>query len=151
MKSSSSENNARHKDNVGAHQCSNSGAASAFLFSFFLSTFYFWVLSCLLFVSMCRWREARIQFQTFFLMCDPLCVLRQDLSLIWNSSVRLGCLTIKAQEHSNLCLPSSRIASMPLCPTFSHVFWGPNSGPHAFATNTLLTGLSLQPYICNND
>lgn len=123
MKSSSCQNTARHKDNVGTHQCSYSAAASAFLFSFSLSTFYFCVLSCLLCMSMCRWREARIQFQTFFLMCDPLCGSRQGLSLIWNSSVRLGCLAIKAQEHSHLCLPCSRIPSMPSCPTFSHVFW----------------------------
>lgn len=34
---------------------------------------------------------------------------------------------------------------MPLCPTFSLVFWGPNSGPHSFATNTLLTGYLSNP------
>lgn len=87
----------------------------------------------------------------FFLMCDPLCFLRQGLSLIWNSSVRLGSLAIKAQKHSHFCLPSSRTASMPSCLPFSHVFLESNSGPHAFAKSALLTGPSLQSYICNND
>lgn len=150
MKSYSSKNNARHKDNVGVHQYSNSGTASAFLFPFSL---LFTSASCRAFYVWACADGGRLgfNFRHIFLMRDPLCFLRQGLSLIWNSSVRLGSLAIKAQKHSHLCLPSSRTESIPSCLPFSHVFLESNSGPHAFATSALLTGPSLQSYICNND
>lgn len=73
------------------------------------------------------------------------CLLRQDLSVTWNSLFFLGWLARRSQGFSYLYVPVLGLEEHSWVWIFVHGFWGSNSDPHGRETWTLLLVYLYRP------
>lgn len=71
-------------------------------------------------------------------------LLRQGLSLAWNSPIRLGWLTREPQKSAWLCFPSTE-TDHSTCRRLLHGLWRSFSAPHACTTTALMTEIPPCP------
>lgn len=81
-----------------------------------------------------------------------LWLLRQGLSLVWNSPIRLGWLAREPQKSAWLYFPSTETdrKHMLPCPALLHGLCGSFSAPHACTTSALMTEITSMSSVCPN-